>query len=220
MNNKELKEFYLKKTTSELRGLEAQLIECIEKYQKSITEESGKIAKLDVTNINYTRNVIDIANDIKSSATQIKEWEKELVTLKPILAIKETEAINIEGYDNYIKENETNIKPLIDAVEERKQNFITNGCKCYTIVKKERVNITITLKEAEEMFNNLLKETVMIIKNSIGDIAEVNHLKANNNKGFDCNVFGINGKRININTILAGGYNIQQLHYRTLVNKY
>ncbi|MNC58021.1 hypothetical protein D3C75_1077260 [compost metagenome] len=69
------------------------------------------------------------------------------------------------------------------------------------------------------MFDNMLRETLMIMKDRVGNVKEVYNLQANGNRGFDCGIIGVDG-RLSITTILAGGYNIQKLHYRTLAYKY
>ncbi|MEH6945147.1 hypothetical protein [Bacillus sp. JJ722] len=63
-----------------------------------------------------------------------------------------------------------------------------------------------------------VKKEKMLIKitKKVGEILSCN-LKLNRNDSFDGTVTGTKGT-VNIRTIVAGGYNIQRVHYRTIIN--
>ena len=66
-------------------------------------------------------------------------------------------------------------------------------------------------KDLERRKQNLIFK----IENKVGKIIDVS-IKRNPNGGFDGNITGNKGK-VRIETIGAGGYNIQRFHYRTLI---
>lgn len=75
----------------------------------------------------------------------------------------------------------------------------------------------------EECLNKEVKckyyELVYRIKDVVGEIVDCSALEIANNGSINGIVIGTNGKA-RLETIMAGGYNIQCLHYRVLVHKF
>lgn len=219
MTNKEYKEYLSSLTLGELRSQYERSLENKSLYQNSIKEDALKLASLDVESKQYNREMNSLIDSLKILKTWMKETNKEIETIKPILDKKEIEFKKEMADNEYMNENETELKILIDAIEEDKQEFINNGCKVTIVYKGKEKEIELTLKQVNEMYELSKAETIQIIKNYCGKVIKVSNLVMNGNRGFDCKVKGDKGS-ITINTILAGGYNIQRLHYRTLVERY
>ena len=64
----------------------------------------------------------------------------------------------------------------------------------------------------------MLKELIIMLKDTVGTIEEITRLEYNPNRGMDGSIRGTKGA-VQINTILASGM-IQKLHYRTLIHRY
>jgi len=131
-----------------------------------------------------------------------------LEQLKPILDKKEKEGLNQTEYDKYMANNKDNIEPLILKVKEMELTALATWDKGKW-----------TDKEIIYTHDFMLKELIYMIKDNVGNIERITRLEYNPNKGMDGIIKGEKGT-INIDTILAGGYNIQKLHYRTLIYKY
>jgi hypothetical protein len=216
---KELKEFWSSKTLGEVKGLYSEKMRIYNLHQESIREKAQELVNLDFNNKYYVDKAKNLMNDISFYKSYIVDEEKELNLLKPILDKKEIEGIDQAEYENYITGN-INIQILIKEVNDLKQNFIDNGNQVIQYYKEKdelkSIVIILTEEETKEMYDMMLKETIMILKDRIGNIEKVDYLRTNNNKGLDGRYIGEKGT-ITINTILAGGYNIQKLHYRTLI---
>jgi hypothetical protein len=216
---KELKEFWSSKTLGEVKGLYSEKMRIYNLHQESIREKAQELVNLDFNNKYYVDKAKNLMNDISFYKSYIVDEEKELNLLKPILDKKEIEGIDQAEYENYITGN-INIQILIKEVNDLKQNFIDNGNQVIQYYKEKdelkSIVIILTEEETKEMYDMMLTETIMILKDRIGNIEKVDYLRTNNNKGLDGRYIGEKGT-ITINTILAGGYNIQKLHYRTLI---
>lgn len=219
MTSKELKEMWNSRTLGEVRSYVEEQQDVIQRLMDDIQRDTQKLIELDPTKGYYTGRVKDIADSIKSSAKWIEDIEKILTTVNPILTKKEAEGINQAEYEKYMADNKDNIRLLIQEVENKEKRFIENGCKVLIATKEGTKEIKITEAEAHTMFTDMLKETIILIKDTVGDVEEVYELQSNGHKGYDCRIKGSKGS-ILINTIMAGGYNIQQLHYRTLVYRF
>jgi len=218
MNTKELKEKYSNKTLGEIRGIYEEKIRISIHHKTEIKTKAQQLVELDFDTPNYADKAKNLINDIAFYKSDIKDDETELKILKPIFEKKEQDGINQAELDQYIKNN-INIQILIDSVNQHKQDFIDRGSKVWVSGRDGLQEITLSLKETNYLYNNMLYELIAILKDNIGNITEVKRLEWNNKRGMDGQFVGEKGC-ININTILAGGYNIQKLHYRTLVYKF
>lgn len=215
---KELKEHYENMTLGEIKGNYEEKLRISNLHKQDIKELAIELSELDFDNKYYVDKCKNLINDMNFYKSDIKQDEQDLKIIKPVLDKKEVEGINQSEYENYITNN-IDIRVLIKKVNEDKQEFINNGSKVIIYGKEnKRVEISLTDKEVDEMYSTMLKELIMILKDNIGNITKVESLQTNNHKGFD-GVFRGDKGSISINTILAGGYNIQCLHFRTLVYK-
>jgi hypothetical protein len=218
MNNKAFKEYWSNKTLGEVKGYYFDRLRICNQHKESIREKALELANLDFEYEHYTNKARNLMNDITFYKSYIKEDETDLKILKTIFDKKAAEGINQEEYEQYITNN-IDIKVLINAVNDEKQRFINSGSKVIIFEKGNmKKEIVLTEQEVNELYDTMLKELIMIIKDNIGDITKVEYLRSNGNRGMDGRFAGKNGI-IDISTILAGGYNIQRLHYRTLVFK-
>ena len=219
MNNKELKEYWSNKTLGELKGYISERERVLNNMQDIIKEDAQSLIDLDITNKNYSNRLYELADKIKRYSKDIKDDMKDLEVLRPILEKKEIEGIDQAQYNKYMADNNDNIKVLIKTVEDDKQEFIASGGKIEIITKGGKAKVIyFTEEEINEMYDTMLKELIYMIKDNVGNIIEVNNLRGNGNRGFDCSIHGEKGN-LNINTIVAGG-EIQRIHFRTLLHKY
>lgn len=205
MNNKELKLHWTNKTLGELKAYYLTQLDIYNKHQTGVKEIAFKIYNLDFNDKNYETRYKNLLGDLNSYKADIKHFNNLLTILKPILEKKESEGLDIAEYEEYIADN-INVNELIKAVNKIKDEMILNN------------DTDLDEDEIIEMHDITLKETILLIKDNAGDIKKVDYIKFNNNKGFDCKIIGTK-HNINIQTIIAGGYNVQKLHYRTLVQR-
>lgn len=216
MTKKELKEFFESMVLAELKGRYSENQINKEKIKNIIKKDAKALSELDFEDEKYLRKSKQYSDDIKSNVAWIKEIEADEKVMLQVIEKKEKEKQDIEAYNTFIEDNNEALKLLTDAVNERLQQFIKDGCVVYCNDKE----IEISLEEAKEIHENLRLELISIVMNYLDSVTEVEDLRYNGNRGFDCSVRGIkNGQKrsISINTIQAGGYNIQKLHYRTLI---
>lgn len=209
MNNKEFKEYWSSKTLGELRGYIEERLRILQISKDAVKKEAQKILDLDETHKYYSSVLTESAGKIKSYTKDIKEDEKRLGILNPILEQKELEGIDQAEYEKYMADNNDNIRILIKKVEAMKEE------------NREwfKTEMNMSDKDINELHDLTLKELIWMLKDNVGNIVEVKYLKYNSNKGFDGQIEGEKGT-VNINTIGAGGYNVQKFHYRTLIHQY
>lgn len=208
MTNKEIKEELMNMTLGEIRGRHSQMIEQYNKYKVAIQETAQKIAELNFDDSRYGYKMTNLLSDINGYKSEIKFYENWLKIADPILNKKESEGINKAMYEKYMKDNQHNINIILTAANDLKQQCINNN-----------TNPEITTKMIEESFENMIEELMWILQDRIGNITDIIEMQINGHKAFD-GVFKGDKGTIRINTVLAGGYNIQRLHFRTLVYNY
>lgn len=215
MNNKEMKEYYNNMTLGEIRGKYEEELRLYNLSKDIIKETSLKLSQLENEDKHYLYKLNDFVDTIKYHQSDLKMIEKELNIIKPILDKKEAEGINQQEYEKYMNDNKDNIQLLILKIKEMEKQAIKEH--------EENTNWKVENGWDEEQIifahESTLKELIWMLKDNVGNIKEVNELEFNNNRGFDGVIKGENGN-VKINTIIAGGYNIQKLHYRTLIYKF
>jgi len=208
MNKKEMKTHYESKTLGEVRGIYSERDRVLNYMIQSVKDHSQKIIDLDPASRNYVSNLKDYADHIKGYSRDIAEETTFLSLLRPILDKKELEGINETAYENYMKHNVESIKILTEKVKEMEQEAQKNWDK---------------EEWSEKAIKNvhwiMLRELIIMLKDHVGDIVKIKKLEYNGHRGMDGIIEGTKST-VSINTILAGGYNIQKLHYRTLIQKY
>ncbi|HBY21179.1 MAG TPA: hypothetical protein DEG71_09295 [Clostridiales bacterium] len=211
MTKKEFKEYWEAKTLGEIRGVYIERSRICDNMKNLIKEDATKIIELNTDNKNYLSRLKDYSDSIKTYTKDLAEDVKMLEQLKPILDKKEAEGLNQTEYEKYMADNKCNIELLILKIKEMELNALTTW--------KDKDGNKISEEDIIYTHNLMLKELIFILKDKIGNVLEIISLNYNPNKGMDGTIKGEKGN-VNIDTILAGGYNIQKLHYRTLIYKY
>jgi len=208
MTKKEMKAFYEAKTLGEVRGIYVERDRVLNNMYAMVKDHAKKITELSLETKGYTVNRLkDHADHIKSLSKDIAEDTEFLNFLKPILDKKESEGIDQAEYERYMADNKENIQLLIYKVDEMKKNAFEN----WDNEKWSRKDIIYT-------HDFMLKELIIMLKDTVGTIEEITRLEYNPNRGMDGSIRGTKGA-VQINTILASGM-IQKLHYRTLIHRY
>lgn len=150
---------------------------------------------------------------------EMKEWLE-----KARLGVIRAERIE-KGYGPFIEFLEEMLQEDIKWHQNLKKDYEEKGYNHYLdlLKKKEITKSTIEFarmreedalkvfrSDSEARFYRLSKQ----LADKVGAIEEVD-LKRNPNGGFDGRVAGEKGT-VYIDTIIAGGYNIQRAHYRTI----
>ena len=211
LTKKEFKEFWESKSLGEIKGVYLERLTVCENGKYLIKLEAEKIVGLDVNGKNYISRLKDSADTIKRYAKSTEEDLKILEQLKPILDKKEAEGLDQAEYEKYMENNKDNILPLIQKVKEMENIALTTW--------KDKEGNLIPKEDIKYTHDFMLKELIFMIKGNVGNVESIVRLEYNANKGFDGTIKGERGT-VNINTIIAGGYNVQKLHYRTLIYKY
>lgn len=165
--------------------------------------------------------------EIVAESKKVAKAKKELKALKEELKLAESEAIK----------NDTSLQPVKDFLETiyqkdlefhswAKETFYKEyeGSQTRAIKEgwsKTSIDIARMSKEdAEKLFLNDLdvryKKIEQAVKEKAGENIDTVKLDRNFNQGLDGWITGDKGT-IQFQTILAGGYNIQRLHYRTII---
>jgi len=211
LTKKEFKEYWEAKTLGEIKGIYIERSRICDNMKNLIKQDATKIIELNTDNKNYLSRLKDYSDSIKTYTKDLAEDVKMLEQLKPILDKKEAEGLNQTEYEKYMADNKCNIELLILKIKEMELNALTTW--------KDKDGNKISEEDIIYTHNLMLKELIFILKDKIGNVLEIISLNYNPNKGMDGTIKGEKGN-VNIDTILAGGYNIQKLHYRTLIYKY
>lgn len=203
MNKKEFKETWSNKTLLEVKEEYNSTLEQMDKVRKSIKRKSMELAELDFENPRYTFLAKNIVDDLKLSTKWLKDLEPMVEILKPILNKKEQDKKSEGEINEYKSTNKDDLSKLYNEIDRIKE----------VLINKEPEN--------EKIINNSIQvstiEIIDMLQDTVGNIIECT-LSGQGNRGFNGFIKGDKGS-IEINTILAGGYNIQKLHLRTLVRR-
>jgi hypothetical protein len=148
----------------------------------------------------------------------IAEWERRLVDAEYEAKIERLQ-LEHPGFEVVVEVLNEMLADDIKWHQELKAKYKEDRDSLKGATKTTMALARMGAAEAEKVFRNDLEvrfyKLVKQIKAKVGEIKEVS-LKRNGNDGFDGYAIGSDGM-VNINTIIAGGYNIQRAHYRTLV---
>jgi len=211
LTKKEFKEFWESKSLGEIKGVYLERLRVCNNAKELIKLEAENIINLNPDAKNYVSRLKDSTDSIKHYTKSVEEDIKMLEQLKPILDKKEVEGLDQAEYEKYMENNKDNILPLIQKVKKMETIALTTW--------KDKEGNLIPEKDIIYTHDFMLKELIFMIKGNIGNVEVISRLEYNSNRGFDGTIRGEKGN-ININTIIAGGYNVQKLHYRTLIYKY
>lgn len=212
MNKKEVKEMWQDKTAGELKANINYRENGLDMGQELIKQYSLELANLDIDSKNYLYILKELSAKIKDYAKEVETSIKDIKLLKDFYIIKKEEEDKNNDFEKYCNKNKFNIEIL-----ENKISDLNKEAYNWKWVIKDK-EIEIDKKDIDIMFQDMKNELLNLIKDNAGNIKEVDKLDWNNHKGFDCEIKGDKAEIV-VNTIIAGGYNIQKLHYRTLVYK-
>lgn len=130
-----------------------------------------------------------------------------------------------EGHEGILEFLEHMLEADVKWHENLKADFNEKGydayvkyCRNNQITKVELMFAEMSAPEALKVFKKDLdiryKKLVLAVEKKVGKVIKID-VDRNWNNGFDGVVLGENGV-CSLTTIMAGGYNIQRLHYRTL----
>lgn len=192
----------------------------IEKYQQEILEYGVKIGKM------AAKGKVDEVIEL----TWYIDHRKESITstLETIERVKELieEALRQESGLGIVSDalNEI-LKSDLEWHKEIRKQYTENYKEFYERYKKGEFTPSVYAlaqmgeKQARKVFLDDLRYRFNTLKDRIlkkvTEVQEVN-IRRNGNYSFDGSVKGTTGIA-NISTVVAGGYNIQRLHLRTLV---
>ena len=207
LKNLETKNF---KTTSETDAM----------FVRELNEAKNTEAKQNILDTIYsvmsTLEEIESKSDILKRVTkQIKEIEYAVseVSDETKKALREIEAQ--KELRKFIKEELDNIKiPNLEIwLEDYRTDYIN-----WVNKNLEGYQQTIALEETDQVVRNQKLKIVVRTWEKVGRIQNVEFGRVGKDGSFNGFVIGEKGT-VEIETILAGGYNIQRLHYRVLIKK-
>jgi hypothetical protein len=200
----------------EKQQLVINIKEIIEDNKKRIAEYfeemSKAMKKSDLGNVKFYNNMM--ARQFEN----IAEWERRLVDAEFEAKIEKLQ-LDHPGFEIVVDVLNEMLADDIKWHKELKAQYKEDRNSLKGATKTTMAFARMGAAEAEKIFRNDLEirfyNLVKQIKDKVGELKEAK-LDRNDNGGFDGYAIGENGM-VNINTIVAGGYNIQRAHYRTLV---
>lgn len=228
----------------ELIDLKSQIDELLNENNKLIEKMKAKTDELDSLLVleGFSAKIIKSTfNEAKKINSQIFKNEKEIKKIQREINKLEKgigkEAVRINAMK--IIEDNIHLYKIIEDVFEKEsikyqekmiilkrefETFLSNGG---TLASWERINgsfLTTLLYKSEESIKKECHDEVMYsfydlvlrVKNSAGKAIDFS-LQGNQKGGVDGWIKGDVAK-VTINTVPAGGYNIQRFHFRTLIH--
>jgi hypothetical protein len=207
----------------------------VEELMKLIADQQKQI-------VGYENEIIDLTKEMekagkKADFIKIKRITRDIeFCFEKIASRKEfLERMDIELTN--AERSETGFGPIVEFLEDMyqkdlewhewlKNDYKEKGYKAYIemIHKGETTKTNLDFakmskEEAAKLFRNDVNvryaKLVSKIESKVGNVKEF-QLKRNANQGLDGTVTGDKGS-VTLQTIVAGGYNIQRAHYRTLI---
>lgn len=160
-------------------------------------------------------SIIVMLEDFETKSKQLSRSYKILSEFEPTEKQNEkTEKTNSEKeLIKYIKNEIDNIQiPSLEKWLSEYKNEYIKTCNQHL----NGYNLTLALRNVDQAVKDQKIKIITKTYDKVGKIVDVTFGKIGFDGSFNGIVIGENGS-VNIETILAGGYNIQKLHYRVLV---
>lgn len=201
---------YLQDCDNEIRYANRELDEAkeaLKKYQESLAIEINKenAPKIEVL-VNFLNQWREKANTFyHDEAIRLYEaYNEHKLKDEAIKLIQDLKVRREESTKEYHRYNEVqkNFSPLLRNIRTYREPYLN----------EEELQKALD-REVKAKYNDL----VVRMKNAVGEIQDCSNLRIGGNGSINGIISGTNGKA-RMETIMAGGWNIQCLHYRVLVN--
>lgn len=201
---------YLQDCDNEIRYANRDLDEAketLKKYQESLAIEINKenAPKIEVL-VNFLNQWREKANTFyHDEAIRLYEaYNEHKLKDEAIKLIQDLKVRREESTKEYHRYNEVqkNFSPLLRNIRTYREPYLN----------EEELQKALD-REVKAKYNDL----VVRMKNAVGEIQDCSNLRIGGNGSINGIISGTNGKA-RMETIMAGGWNIQCLHYRVLVN--
>lgn len=179
----------------------------LKKYQESLAIEINKenAPKIEVL-VNFLNQWREKANEFyHAEAIRLYEaYNEHKLKDEAIKLIQDLKVRREESNKEYHRYNEIqkNFSPLLRNIRTYREPYL----------HEDELQKTLD-REVKAKYDDL----VVRMKNAVGEIQDCSNLRIGGNGSINGIISGTNGKA-KMETITAGGYNIQCLHYRVLVN--
>lgn len=206
MNVKEAKE-----RVERIKGI---IAEQEERISEQVAEMQKRMKKGDLSGVKHCNHMI------KKHFENIEEYKEWLETAKFDL-VKAMLLGKLEGFEVVLEFLEDLLEDDIKWHENLVAQFKADRKSLDGATKIVKAFARMSAAEALSVFRQDLQtrfaKLIKQVNAKVGEIEKAN-LHRNENDGFDGYIIGSNGT-VSLNTIIAGGYNIQRAHYRTLIKK-
>ncbi len=174
--------------------------QAIAKWEKAIADYEAKLNKIDNEVPAVIKDFLDDWADkvIKWYIDRLSEYRKKINNIND-----QYNKLEIDSTEHRTKYKEIKLE-YIDPIMQQLLNSTNPTLKIREIIEKDKENKILSL--------------IKRVENITGKITDAKHLKVNEKGELDGVVIGDKGKA-RIETISAGGYNIQVFHYRLLVKE-
>lgn len=201
-------EYDLNRTTRELEKTKKGLAE----YQEALVKETEKA---------NSRNITVIIEFLDAWKERMSKYYVESL-LKYIEAREEWHRVDSEYSDKWQymwnEASKEEYKAFTDAHRRAEKNFYSSWNWLITYIEKDQINLEKLnkdlQKEADAKYDFIIERTNDIV----GQITNANNLKIGAKGDLNGYIIGTNGTA-KVQTVGAGGYNIQCYHFRTLINQ-
>lgn len=191
---------------------EREVITALEKA-KAVGEKAPVIDKIYSVLING-EDIAEKQAKLARLRKQLTELEVQEEAVSPEAKAERAKRESEKALRDYIKSELDSVKiPTLDSwLEEYREAYIKaveKHCEGY--------ELTMRLSEADSVVREQKLNIVIRAWEKVGRLSEVRFSRMGGDGSFNGTVTGEKGSA-RIETILAGGYNIQRLHYRVLVH--